>query len=289
MGNFRGPLILTDSTISGNSAGRRWRGAVTNLGFRSRRDPSAPLTLTRTLLVGNTAPEGPELSNSGTVTADAFNLFGVDGVAGVTGFTPGPTDLVPAAGVQLPAILDPVLADNGGSTLTHALVPGSPAIDAVQTDCGPPATDQRGVPRPQGAACDIGALEVALCGGQVATRVGTPGDDVLVGTPGDDVLMGLAGNDRLRGGAGMTSSVGATAMTGCLAMRARTACLGKGAMTCCGAGQGTMSWWAGQGTMCWRGARAPTPVGGARARIRSFPTPVSASVACRKCCATNIS
>ena len=136
------------------------------------------------------------------VTADNFNLFGVDGVAGVTGFTPGATDLVPAAGVQLPDILDPVLADNGGYTQTHALVPGSPAVDAVPTDCGPPETDQRGVPRPQGAACDIGALEVALCGGQVATRVGTPGDDVLVGTPGDDVLVGLAGNDLLRGEAG---------------------------------------------------------------------------------------
>ena len=147
-------------------------------------------------------PQARSFTNFGTVTADAFNLFGVDGVAGVTGFTPGPTDLVPAAGVQLPDILDPVLADNGGYTLTHALVPGSPAVDAVPTDCGPPATDQRGVPRPQGAACDIGALEVALCGGQVATRVGTPGDDVLVGTPGDDVLVGLAGNDLLRGGAG---------------------------------------------------------------------------------------
>ena len=118
------------------------------------------------------------------MTADAFNLFGVDGVAGVTGFTPGATDLVPAAGVQLPDILAPVLADNGGDTLTHALVPGSPAVDAVPTDCGPPVTDQRGVPRPQGAACDIGALEVALCGGQVATRVGTPGDDVSGDTRG---------------------------------------------------------------------------------------------------------
>jgi hypothetical protein len=92
--------------------------------------------------------------------------------------------VVPAAGVRLAAILDPALADNGGYTFTHALVPGGPAVDAVRTDCGPPATDQRGVPRPQGPACDIGAVEVALCGGRVATLVGTPGDDVLLGTPG---------------------------------------------------------------------------------------------------------
>ena len=121
-------------------------------------------------------------------------------MAGVTRFTPGATDLVPSGWRPAPDMLEPVLADNGRYTLTHALVRGEPGDGSgVQTDCGPPATDQRGVPRPQGTACDIGALEVALCGGQVATRVGTPGDDVLRGTPGDDVLVGLAGNDRLRG------------------------------------------------------------------------------------------
>ena len=50
------------------------------------------------------------------------------------------------------------LADNGGPTLTMALLPGSPAIDAGGT-VGAPATDQRGVPRPQGQGVDIGAFE----------------------------------------------------------------------------------------------------------------------------------
>lgn len=50
------------------------------------------------------------------------------------------------------------LANNGGPTQTMALLPGSPAIDAG-TNSGCPATDQRGVHRPQGAACDIGAFE----------------------------------------------------------------------------------------------------------------------------------
>jgi hypothetical protein len=50
------------------------------------------------------------------------------------------------------------LADNGGPTLTMALLPGSPAIDAGAT-LGAPATDQRGVPRPQGSGVDIGAFE----------------------------------------------------------------------------------------------------------------------------------
>jgi hypothetical protein len=51
------------------------------------------------------------------------------------------------------------LADNGGTTLTHLPQPGSPAIDGgTNVDC--PSTDQRGVSRPQGPACDVGSVEV---------------------------------------------------------------------------------------------------------------------------------
>ncbi len=53
------------------------------------------------------------------------------------------------------------LADNGGPTLTLALQSGSPAINAGTTS-GCPSTDQRGLPRPQGSSCDIGAVEVVL-------------------------------------------------------------------------------------------------------------------------------
>jgi hypothetical protein len=53
------------------------------------------------------------------------------------------------------------LANNGGSARTMALWFGSPAIDAGGTSAnGCPATDQRGVSRPQGTACDIGAYEL---------------------------------------------------------------------------------------------------------------------------------
>jgi hypothetical protein len=62
-------------------------------------------------------------------------------------------------------LLDP-LDSYGGPTQTHRLQSDSPAIDAgPPTDgdpiaCPPPSTDQRGVSRPQGAACDIGAYEL---------------------------------------------------------------------------------------------------------------------------------
>ena len=54
------------------------------------------------------------------------------------------------------------LQDNGGPAQTISLAPGSAAIDKVpSTGAGCPATDERGVHRPVGSGCDIGAYEVA--------------------------------------------------------------------------------------------------------------------------------
>jgi hypothetical protein len=50
------------------------------------------------------------------------------------------------------------LANHGGPTLTMALLPGSPAIDAGSAAAAP-ATDQRGIARPQGPGVDVGAFE----------------------------------------------------------------------------------------------------------------------------------
>jgi VCBS repeat-containing protein len=53
------------------------------------------------------------------------------------------------------------LAENGGNTWTHALLPGSPALNAIPGGNCPVTTDQRDVARPQFGACDIGAYENA--------------------------------------------------------------------------------------------------------------------------------
>jgi Ca2+-binding RTX toxin-like protein len=208
--SYGGPLTLTHSTLSGNTATYGDGGGVAN---GSRNFAGGTVTLTRTLLSGNTAPTGAELDNSsrgGTVVANNHNLFGVNGTAGVEGFTPGATDLVPPMGVQLADILDPPRADNGGPTLTHALVPGSPARNAGPRRCRdargrPLRRDQRGVLRPQEGRCDIGAVEflpVVFCAGRRATLVGSAAADVLRGTAGDDVIVGLDGNDVLVGRGG---------------------------------------------------------------------------------------
>jgi hypothetical protein len=157
-------VTLTHSTLSGNTAGGNGGGVANNIYFY---EPSPGLTLTHSFLSGNTASSGAEVYNRdpshSPIAANNFNLFGHDGDAGVVGFTPGATDVVPSQ--SLGTILDTTLADNGGPTLTHALVLGSPAVDAVVTGCPPPATDQRGFLRPAdgdnvaGARCDIGAFE----------------------------------------------------------------------------------------------------------------------------------
>jgi chitodextrinase len=82
----------------------------------------------------------------------------------------------PGFGNSSSILLGP-LADNGGATPTMALLPGSAAIDAGD-DAVCPATDQRGVTRPQGAHCDIGAYEAEPTGDNTAPTA-NPGGPYL--------------------------------------------------------------------------------------------------------------
>src|SRR5262249_44793862 len=124
----------------------------------------------------NAATSGSEIYNrtngNGIINANSYNLFGHNGLTNAQaffGFTRGVSDLTATSNGTTPtaltAILNTTLANNGGPTNTHALVSGSPAIDAVTTGCPPPNTDQRGFGRPVDgngdlvARCDIGAVE----------------------------------------------------------------------------------------------------------------------------------
>jgi hypothetical protein len=80
---------------------------------------------------------------AGVVINNGFNLSS-DGFCGFT---------------QVANVLLGPLTANGGPTLTHMPLPGSPALDFVAGNCPPPATDQRGAARPIGALCDAGAVE----------------------------------------------------------------------------------------------------------------------------------
>jgi predicted outer membrane repeat protein len=167
-----GDLSIVNSTVSGNSAGTSGGGLSTF--FSSLRVANSTIT-------GNSAPSGGgiyndgqssvvEISNTilnagalgenifnngGTVTSDGYNLSSDDG----GGYLTGPGDQI-----NTDPLLGP-LQNNGGPTFTHALLPGSPAIDAGDPNfIPPPSTDQRGCPfdRVSNGRIDIGSFETQL-------------------------------------------------------------------------------------------------------------------------------
>jgi hypothetical protein len=71
-----------------------------------------------------------------------------------------------------------VLGANGGPTATEALAPSSPAVDFVPVGAACQPTDQRGMARPVGAACDAGAYELA----PPVAVTGPPEDGNMTGT-----------------------------------------------------------------------------------------------------------
>lgn len=152
----RAHVTCSNCTITGNSADKQGGGIYMH--------KYADLTLSNTIVSGNHATKGDDNlrthSDSSNINLDSNNLFGYSGTSGVGGSaSPGSTDIVPS--VALDNILSTTLADNGGSTKTHALVSGSPAINAAGTSCPAPDLDQRGYGRPASGntVCDIGALE----------------------------------------------------------------------------------------------------------------------------------
>lgn len=155
------PLVIVNSTISGNSA-LQDGGGIDHDG--------ESLTLSWSTVTGNDAFEGAGIYNhdqyatsivSASIVANneasvESNCVGTIGDGGGNLFWPASD---PSCGASFG---DPALGplqDNGGPTLTHVPGPVSAAIDA--TVCaGTVIDDQRGVARPQGATCDIGAVEV---------------------------------------------------------------------------------------------------------------------------------
>jgi fibronectin-binding autotransporter adhesin len=135
-------LTVTDSTIARNQAGERGGGLLV-IG-------TAKATLLATILAGNSAPPGAGPDCRGTVHTAGHNLVGK--TSGCN-YLAGPGDQLnknPMLGA---------LQSNGGPTKTMALLAGSLAIDAILKTACPFHVDQRGVKRPQGPRCDIGAYE----------------------------------------------------------------------------------------------------------------------------------
>jgi len=163
-GGIYGGGTISNCTISGNrttvghsrGGGISGSGTITNSTFSDNVAadggnicaPCCPVQLGNTILKnGNILVLG-----TGTVTSHGYNLSSDNG----GGFLNGPGDQI-----NTDPMLGP-LQDNGGPTLTHALLPGSPAIDTGDPNFTPPPTyDQRGNPfvRVFGGRIDIGSFE----------------------------------------------------------------------------------------------------------------------------------
>lgn len=139
--NAGGTAVLANSTLSGNNGTgfvSLSNTELTNVTIAD--DAEGNFTAVNTIFAGNC---------TGTLNSGGYNLISHPNCV-INGSTTGNI-------VGVPAQLD-TLGDNGGPTLTHALLPNSPPIETgTNTIC--PAADQRGIARPIGAFCDIGAFE----------------------------------------------------------------------------------------------------------------------------------
>jgi hypothetical protein len=169
-------LMVSNSTISGNSAGFGG-GGIHNYGHFGE---GATLQIGDTIL--KTGSSGANIENyEGTVTSHGYNLSSDNGGG-----------LLTATGDQINT--DPLLGplqDNGGPTFTHALLVGSPAIDAGDPNFNPNSFnppmvyDQRGTGfnRVANGRIDIGAFEVQAVpspyAGQVQQPINADGSSVF--------------------------------------------------------------------------------------------------------------
>lgn len=162
--NTGASVFITNTTLSGNSAPLAAGGGIYNLA-------SGSVQLTNVTIANNSASgtNGGGLSNSSasmtlknTIVANNSNRNCFGTVTSLGNNLENANDCGLAASGDIKNT-DPflgALVSNGGPTLTEALLPGSPAINAGDNS-GCPSTDQRGAPRPRTAAnrCDIGAFE----------------------------------------------------------------------------------------------------------------------------------
>lgn len=144
--NYAGAVQIANSTISGNSAGSG--GGVYNVADQFG---AAKIETGNTIFDAGASGENI-FNDGGTVTSNGYNVCSDDG----GGYLNGPGDQV-----DTNTLLGP-LQDNGGPTLTHLPLLGSPAIDAGDPNfTPPPLRDQRGVcfHRVFGRRVDVGSVE----------------------------------------------------------------------------------------------------------------------------------
>lgn len=167
---------IINCTLTGNTAGRAGGGIATT---------DTEGIIKNTIIAGNTGGDAPDMSPA-AINSGGHNLIGNVGnqdfhtnTEGDQYGDPNNTTMPNPGAVEQATAIDPKLgdlADNGGPTKTHALLPGSPATDAGD-NADAPDTDQRGITRIANGIIDIGAVEDASALPFVSVAPGTAPDE----------------------------------------------------------------------------------------------------------------
>lgn len=225
-----GTINIINSTISDNSSGFEGGGIFNSFGTVDMNNVTIAFNnaasgggifeeVSDTINLANTIIARNSASSSSPDCSGPLNSLGFNLIQNVSGCTIR-GDLTRNIIGQDP-LLGP-LANNGGPTQTHALLFGSPAIDAgnpAPPSGDPPQcelTDQRGVTRPQGTFCDIGAFElefvdVSINKSSLTTQVtaGTPTSityTIILENIGDSETTGVTVVDPLPTGATLVNA-----------------------------------------------------------------------------------
>ena len=157
-----GALTLSNSTVSSNvskgTGGGLWNsgaGTVTNstLSGNQAGSDGAVIRNLGALVIRNSLLDGDCSGDVAAISSEGYNM---ESPADTCGLDHATDELEVQAG---DLGLEP-LGNNGGPTSTHALLPGSLAVDRIPEEVCELDRDQRGIARPQGAMCDIGAFEL---------------------------------------------------------------------------------------------------------------------------------
>ena len=198
-----GTVTVENSTIANNASTCDFGGCSGGGGIYTN---SAPVSINSSTLSNNTSRTGGNIISLYTITT-VRNSIVVAGASGPNCYTYFNNEIVSAGNNVsddrscaafftqagdlngVPAGLSPNgLQDNGGPTATIALLATSPAVDAVSLQaCAAEGarltTDQRGMPRPSGGACDSGAFELTLYPTTLTLSAANPAS-LTAGSPG---------------------------------------------------------------------------------------------------------
>lgn len=159
--NSSGTVTIKHSTITSNNAANGAGGGIFNY-------PYGRIRLSNSILAGNSSPIGTNYA--GNIDSRGYNL--IQDRTGSSGYVVS----------DLPNLTNPNLGSyglNGGQTSVQVPNVGSPAINVIPSTGGcnqSVIVDQRGASRPQGATCDIGAVETGVTPTTpAAKRKDTPG------------------------------------------------------------------------------------------------------------------